>query len=145
MKNICFYFIRGDSKFRPPIVTICLAESDVPGYFIRGVAICSVSDNPVKKKGKEEAFRNAEMIENELISFGDNREKEGMRSGRIFLSGYVSAAAKKYGIPIHKIPRYKRYAISDGSLSPTEKLTLGCHIAAVEKRKEDRDSKMKEN
>lgn len=57
MKKYAFYYIRGEKviekkgkKFthRPPAVTVCIAESDIEGWYLRGIAICSAKDTPEK-------------------------------------------------------------------------------------------------
>ena len=32
----------------PPAVTVCIAESDIEGWYLRGIAICSAKDTPEK-------------------------------------------------------------------------------------------------
>ena len=44
-----YYYFR-DNKNRP-IVTVCLVKDEL-GQVHRGMAICSLSDNPVKSKGR---------------------------------------------------------------------------------------------
>jgi hypothetical protein len=52
-----YYYIRGNQKTikkgkeyvnHPPAITVCIAESDVEGFYLRGIAICSAKDHPEK-------------------------------------------------------------------------------------------------
>lgn len=65
MKEPVYYYIRGNKKSikrgveyesHPPVITVCIAESDVPGFFLRGVAICSAKDQFEKELISMDAF-----------------------------------------------------------------------------------------
>lgn len=45
-----FYYIR--DKRNRPVITICLKENGEGFVFTRGIAICSLMDNPSKKLGR---------------------------------------------------------------------------------------------
>ncbi len=46
-----FYYLR--DKTNRPVVTICIEERN--GVYARGIAVCSVSDNPCKSTGRVKA------------------------------------------------------------------------------------------
>lgn len=72
MKNSAIYFIRGLVQtnkgilFHIPVITVCIAESDVGGQYVRGVAICSAKDNPCKKTGINQAVKMAKKADSVL-------------------------------------------------------------------------------
>ena len=65
MKEPVYYYVRGNKKSvkrgveyesHPPVITVCIAKSDVPGFFLRGVAICSAKDQFEKELIPMDAF-----------------------------------------------------------------------------------------
>lgn len=47
-----FYYLRAIGYGRHPVITVCLVKNG-DGIISRGVAICSVDDNFIKKKGRD--------------------------------------------------------------------------------------------
>lgn len=53
MSDLKFYYFR--NVLSEPIITICVIKNHIE-VFSRGIAICSVNDNPNKKTGRNIAF-----------------------------------------------------------------------------------------
>ena len=54
MKTFFYYLRDGEGR---PVITVCLMDDGV--QFARGVAICSLKDNPMKKIGRGIAYERA--------------------------------------------------------------------------------------
>lgn len=113
MKKYAFYYIRGEKKIekkgktfthRPPAVTVCIAESDIEGWYLRGIAICSAKDTPEKSIIPFDEL--GKGISQEMTNMGFMTEFDNAHGGRDWAMRRVKRAERMLKNKLKKEPKH---------------------------------------